>query len=416
MKTLVIDRASMNIGGIETSQVQLMRYCIGRGYRVVWLTTEAHEKASSYKEVTDLPDVEKYYVKRTPFGPVYPSVPFKKDEHVVALTTDLLRYCISQPTMRKWKCNSLTHLLTIPHFKGGMALPEMIFRRGKMREYWRRRLASAVAWLVRAGALVGFNRVHLTTYEQNYGISIPNKEAKELKSIFQLESPSEQVIDARVASRKKSFEIITCSRFDFPHKGYMLGLIDAFGGICERHPETRLIIVGYGEGEQQVKDALSRLPEAAQSRVELTGSLSPEQLKGRMQSCHLNVGVAGALWRGAECALPSISMRHYTLQCEGYGFLDEVGDILSEGQGTDMVPLIEHVIEMDDKTYIAKSLASFKAAQARKDVDPEYVFKRPETRRDTLPMPEARARMVFFQRLILEKVCKRSLFEDQIDA
>ena len=71
------------------------------------------------KNITDAPEVEKHYLKRTPFGPIYPSLKFADDEDAVVLTTDLLRYCISQHVMKDWQCHTVSHLLTIPHFKGG---------------------------------------------------------------------------------------------------------------------------------------------------------------------------------------------------------------------------------------------------------------------------------------------------------
>lgn len=47
MKCLVIDRPYMGIGGIENIQIQLLKYCIDQGYRVIWLTTKEHEKSSA---------------------------------------------------------------------------------------------------------------------------------------------------------------------------------------------------------------------------------------------------------------------------------------------------------------------------------------------------------------------------------
>lgn len=416
MKCLVIDRPYMGIGGIENIQIQLLKYCIDQGYRVIWLTTEEHEKSSAYKNITDAPEVEKYYLKRTPFGPIYPSLKFADDEDAVVLTTDLLRYCISQHVMKGWQCHTVSHLLTIPHFKGGAVLPETCLRSGRTRERWRLRLSNAAEWIDRTGNLIGFSDIHLTAYEKEYGLSVANKDSKVLKAIFPLDAPADEIIEKKAKSRRDEFNIITCARFDFPHKGYMLGLIKAFSDIYERHPEARLFIVGYGQGEKQVKDALSRLPEAARSQVVLTGPLSPEQLKTKMLSCHLNIGVAGSLWRGAECALPSICMRHYTYECEGYGFIDDVGDIMSDSAGFNVVPLIENVIKMDDSAYIEKSIKSFNAAQSQIDVDPEFVFKLPATNLDTFPLSELEARGMFFLRLFLERICKRSMYEDQLNA
>ena len=413
MKTLVIDRAGMGMGGIEANYANIMAYALSRDYRVCWLTTEAHERTSSFKTVTDDTRVEKHYVKRTPFGPLYPRLTFAPDEEVVVLTSDFLRYLISHAAFKKGSCRSFSHLLTVAHFKGFAIFPERCFDEGQMRRRWNGRLAVAASWLARTGSVVGFSRVHLETFEKNYGVPVADKDEKLIPPVFALERPDESQVRARAAGRTESFRIITCSRFDFPHKGYVLGLIRAFEQIHERHPQARLVVVGFGEGEACVREAVEKLAPACRGAVELAGSLAPDQLKERMAACHLNVGVAGALLRGAECALPSIVMRHYTEEFEGYGLFAEVGKKMSDEPGSDMTALVEGLITCSDDEYTAQSLAAFDKVDALFAANPEFVFEQPAIGAETAPVPALVARLLFGIRLGFEKLAHRSPFEDR---
>lgn len=391
MKTLVIDRAGMGMGGIEANYANIMAYALSRGYRVCWLTTEAHERASSFKTVTDDAHVEKHYVRRTPFGPLYPQIAFAPDEEVVVLTSDFLRYLISHAAFKKGTCRSFSHLLTVAHFKGFAIFPERCFDEGRMRRRWNRRLAAAASWLARAGSVVGFSCVHLETFEKNYGVPVADKDEKLIPPVFALERPDESQVRARAAGRTESFRIITCSRFDFPHKGYVLGLIRAFEQIHERHPQARLVVVGFGEGEARVREAVEKLAPACRGAVEL----------------------AGSLLRGAECALPSIVMRHYTEEFEGYGLFAEVGKKMSDEPGSDMAPLVERLIICSDDEYTAQSFAAFDKVDALFAANPEFVFEQPAVGAEAAPVPALAARLLFGIRLGFEKLAHRSPFEDR---
>ena len=413
MKTLVIDRASMGMGGIESNYANVIKYAVAMGYRVVWLTTRAHEKASAFKEITDDSRVEKRYVKRTPFGPVYPEISWAPEDEVTVLSSDLLRYLVGNPTLSRSQCRRFSHVLTVPHFKGFAIFPEKCFDGGKARRYWHRKMAAAAEYLSSNELVVGFSRVHLDAYEKNYGISINDKEHKLIPPVFSLAKPSEEEVGVRASSRDEGFSIITCTRFDFPHKGYVLGLIKAFADIHESYPQTRLIVVGYGSGQAQIDEAVDSLPAEAREAVELTGPLSQEQLKGRMRRCHVNVGVAGSLLRGAECALPSIVMRHYTEDFEGYGLFEDVGKKMSDEPGEDMTALLERLIVCSDEEYIARSFASFVRVNDMSAANPEFLFCRGTAGAEQPPVSASSARVLFFLRFCFEKLAHRSPFEDR---
>ena len=413
MKTLVIDRASMGMGGIESNYANVMKHAVLMGYRVVWLTTRAYEETSAFKEITDDSRVEKRYVKRTPFGPFYPKTSWAPEDEVTVLSSDLLRYLVSNPTLSRSLCKRFSHVLTVPHFKGFAVFPEKCFDEGRARRYWHRKMAVAAEYLSNNDLLVGFSQVHLDTYEKNYGVSINGKEHKLIPPVFSLAKPSEEEVAVRASSRDDGFSIITCTRFDFPHKGYVLGLIRAFAGIHESYPQTRLIVVGYGDGQAQIDEAVGSLPAEAREAVELTGPLSQEQLKDRMQRCHVNVGVAGSLLRGAECALPSIVMRHYTENFEGYGLFEDVGKRMSDEPGEDMTAVLERLIVCPDEEYIARSFASFARVDAISAANPEFLFCRGAAGMEQPPVSALSARALFFLRFCFERLVHRSPFEDR---
>lgn len=411
MKVLVIDRTGMAMGGIETYYSVLMKYAISRGYRVIWLTTPKNRNNSQFKDITELDSVESVYVRNSPFGPLYPKLDISSSDDVVVLTNDPVRFVLSEQ-YREQKNRSFVHLLMLPHYTGAAYYPEMIFRSDRRRSYWHKKMGELARCLCAANCVRGFSGKHLTAYADSYGINnidVSDNTLPRVKGVSEM--PVNRVLE-RECCRKDRFEIITCARFDFPHKGYILGLIRSFKAIHHAHPQARLTIVGYGNGESEVKKEVSLLPPAAAECVELTGMLSNDALRYRLDNAHLFVGLAGSLLQAAECALPSICMKHYTNDCEGYGYYDCSINIISESAGQDMTQTISDAVDMSKEEYIACSRASFLASIHAYKVDPEYVF-RQEVCVDSpqIPVSIYTARRLYLERLILSRLVRRPLFE-----
>lgn len=399
------------MGGIETYYSKLMQYAVSRQYRVIWLTTPKNKENSQFKEITNLKSVESAYIINSPFGPLYPKLRLDPSDDVVILTNDPLRYVLSD-LYRKQDTRSFVHLLLLPHYTGAAYYPEMIFYSGRQKEFWHKKMKELAKCLCGANCVRGFSEKHLSSYANVYDIIDIDVNSNALPFITGVsEMPIGRVLK-RESCRKDKFEIITCARFDFPHKGYLLGLIRSFEAIHLAHPQSKLTIVGYGKGESLVRKEISLLSSDAAACVELTGMLSNDALCRRLNDAQLFVGLAGALGQAAEHALPSICMKHYTNNCEGFGYYDRPMSTISDAAGWDMTQIISDSVAMSKEEYIARSRASYMARLHSVKVDPEYVFNqglcvdRPE-----IPVSVFAARILYSERLILSRLAHRPLFE-----
>ena len=91
-----------------------------------------------------------------------------------------------------------------------------------------------------------------------YNINFVNPEQYLLKSVIKINNFNEILVKERFNNRKY-FNIISVSRFEFPHKGYVLGLIDDFEKFSLKHKDARLKIVGSGPGEHLLNKRIEKL-------------------------------------------------------------------------------------------------------------------------------------------------------------
>ena len=156
------------------------------------------------------------------------------------------------------------------------------------------------------------------------------------------------------------FNILTVSRFEFPHKGYVLGLIKAYAELKNKYPHIELTIVGYGVDESKVHEALNSLSENYKKDVHFIGKVHPEKLVDYYNDANINISVAGCCSQGAKNGTLSIPARHYDYNCEVYGFLPESKPfVVSEKKGEPVIDYIEQVINMSPDEYCKKCEMAF---------------------------------------------------------
>lgn len=401
----------MGMGGIEIYYAQLMQYSLNQGYKIIWLSTNWHRSLSAFPAITNSTGVQLAEVRQTLFGPLFPRLSVSKEDDVVLLTNDPLRYVLSDTYRGRLRCRSFTHLLLLPHFAGAAYYPEQIFKPGVQRRYWHEQMMNLAVGLSKANCVRGFSKIHLQAYAEEYDLENLEFDDCTLPNMFLPPCPSEDAIVNRARTRSTKFEIITCSRFDMPHKGYIIGLIRAFNKINQKFPQTRLTIVGYGKGEDAIRAEISKLPNNVIGNIEMTGMLSTDDYIKRLNNAQLFVGLAGALLQAVQNAVPSICMRHYTYNCEGYGYYDNGCRSVSDEPGQNVVPLIEQAITMSQDEYVKLSYEGYRAYSESIDVNPEYVYRQLHvTKQPQINFSAAKARVLYAERVILSKACKRELF------
>ncbi len=296
-------------------------------------------------------------------------------DNVVALTFSVLQF---EKLKRLVRYNSkIRSLYVIPHFKNPEIYPEEYFYIEACQERVRRWLAEYYNDYIANNELFYISRMHGITLCEHYGLANDDIQSHLCKGNRQISGLDLSVIQKKIQNRD-TFNLITVSRFEFPHKGYVLGLIDSFIEIRRRIRIARLYIIGYGDGEAEVKKRIAALPKDISKDIVILGRVPYGELKRYYDLAQISIAVAGSASDGASMGVPTLVARHYYEKCEVYGeYIDCADRTLSDESGEDVVPYIEDVYRMGDIKYLELCKATYKTAKdiLEKDFDPFWMFK-----------------------------------------
>ena len=169
------------------------------------------------------------------------------------------------------------------------------------------------------------NQSHAKTATQNYNYHLIDNGVK-FTDISKLFSPFDESV-VRERYIKYKYNIIAIARFSFPHKGFILGLIDSYTELKKEYKELKLYLIGYGPDAKDVYEKINDIEnESIKKDIYVLGKIPYSRLAYYFDKSFVNIGVASTIVDGAGRGLISIPVRHYTKTCEGYGFLPESKD------------------------------------------------------------------------------------------
>ena len=165
-----------------------------------------------------------------------------------------------------------------------------------------------------------FTHLQREAQEKRYGFKVINPK-------LNIVPPTVGILPLDIKSLDKRadrffFNIISVSRFSFPHKNYLLGLVDSYAQLKTVYPQLSLYLIGYGVGESQLRNKINKLPEDIRSNIHLLGPKTASEIDEIMKDMHLNVSVAGSVKCGARNGVVSLPARNFCEEeCEVYGYL-----------------------------------------------------------------------------------------------
>lgn len=373
--TLIINYPKMSLGGIEVGLANLMKYSLREGHRVIWLTTKSHYECADFPDVIGDSRLEIFVFKKNTRSWKLPKLNFDKREKVIMLSADVSQYVVEEEMKRMVKVKEFKHFLLIAHYTGCRFFPDKWFIHSFSREYAYRYYRKIIQRVAANNCLLFFSIKQVEAYEKYFGLKIENKMKKILPDLGEPEPLLLENVKARCEERKERFVITSCARFDFPHKAYLLGLIDSFKKVKEKYPWVTLQIAGGGEGENQIRQRIEKLPTNVKKSIRLLGLVSYAKLKEYYLNSHLAIGLDGAACDALRCAVPTLFVRHYSEKCETYGFCESEDDISQrEDPGEDVVPYIQNCIEMSSDQYIDFAVKGYNALQKMLKRDPDYFY------------------------------------------
>lgn len=350
--TFVFVLGDMRLGGIEMFLLRRIRWMKKKGYRVIYLCTKKKPIIDD-SFINDISAIEFYYVNfRNPLWLYTLKLNLPQESKVQVYTFNIIDFSFVEALRCKFR-NSINTFYWIPNFEG--LFIENHF--GVFRPIIRKIIGRQYKLMEKNNNLFYVNPSHAETAMKNYDYVLVNNGLKFSK--IQKETPPFNMNLSKERFKHENFNIIVITRFVFPHKGFILGLLDQFNGLISKYPYIRLTIIGYGKDENVFLDKLNKLPSDTIKAINYVGKVSYDTLGSYFKNASLNIGVASTISDGAITGLISLPARHYTYDCEGYGFLPESKNYRTSSlPGISMDFYIEKVLKFSQKEYIEYSRKS----------------------------------------------------------
>lgn len=358
-ETLIVIYRSLLVGGIENYVASVIKNALTTNKRVIWICNTEKLYSPVYKEIVEDKKMEIITINFSGIN-IYklPKIDLSQQEKVKVMVFDIFRLFQAYKLKEKYKETKIDILYCVPHFTGSSIFPEQCFVNKTMNSFIQNKYSIIYNKLFKNGTLYFFSSKHYETIQQNYGINFSNPQNYLVPQLRVREMYDEEVF--RKVFRSNSFTIISPGRFEFPHKGFLLGLIQVYGKLKPIYPKLRLLIIGDGQDKDKVEEAILKLPKESRSGIEIKNSMSFDELLKIMKTVNLNISVAGCASMGAKIGLITLPARHYNYDCEVYGFYPESRYLTTETKpGFPVEPYIERIINMSEDEYIHYSKLAY---------------------------------------------------------
>lgn len=374
MRTIIINYLDMsNLGGIEKYIFNLAVFAGKNGIRFIWFHEQPLQIAESFRNVMLGDSIERIRVwSRDYHWFKHDKVEWSKGEQAIIVSFSPLGMARAMEFVVENNDIDIIPIYAVPDVTGEGYFLERFFG-GKLFFKVKERLTRIFEKWEASGQVRFFALTQANALEENYEIQISDKNSKILKPIEQRPQLNMELLEQR--AKVACCNIITVSRFDFPHKGYLLGLVRAFGRIHEKYENMTLSIIGYGDGENLLRQVIDELPGNIKKDIHLLGEVSPAEITPFFEKATLNVGVSGAVFDGAKNGVLTLLARNwYTEECEVYGFLNKENRHMTtaSSKGDLIDEYVERIFNMDETEYKKLVMDGYDMCNA--DADPLYLW------------------------------------------
>ncbi len=370
-KTLVINYGHMGMGGIENYIIGAIRLALEQGTDVLWLCDSRPRLDDIYRQTLEDPRVRRcvcdtrghHWFCHGPLG-------LEPGCHAAVLSFTALDHIRALELKKENPHCRMDCLYLIPHFTGGLVYPEQ--RLPVLKNCVHRKFKKLYSRWLDAGTVLFFDEKHIAALEKGYGLTVPPARRKRIPVVragYEFDGAA-----AAARYRREEFRILSAGRLEFPHKGFVIGMLRKFPELKKEYPQLTYYIVGDGPDAQQARDEIARMPEEAAQAVQMLGDLPFEELMAFYPQCNLNLSVAGCATYGGKVGVPTLPARHYTYECEVYGLLPESMDCTIETKpGQPVEPYIEKLLGMTEQEYLECSRKTYDSFE-KKTVNPNAFF------------------------------------------
>jgi hypothetical protein len=352
MKTVVIFYPLMVIGGNETLIIRLINWYEKNLFDVILLTEEPIQDSTLLKDISNN---YYFYNKKAKYFSTEAGTKLSFDDRnlvlILSFTFIDLFKCYKWFTKKEYQCRFTYRIYIVHPFSNYIFSSKIKFLnlliRPLIRLFLKRRIIFFMDEEVHNDC---YNRYKITENNGNNTIVRLPMEIKDFDIIKQKDS---------------IINILTVSRFDFPFKAYILGLIDSFKSIALTNQNVTLTIIGYGNGEAVVRQRIMTLKENIKNRINLINKVPYSEIDRYIDQCDLFVGMGTTILDAANRNKISITAVAFQENDYSLGFFHDdftkLGEIFNKDhcmQYLHFSDLIRQIINIDNKTYIEKGIFS----------------------------------------------------------
>lgn len=319
-KTIVFYCFNFSMGGTETLILRLLEFYGNKNYRTILLTeTPIHE---SIIEDSRKVCFEHYIYNKDnkEFLSGSNTLKFTRSERPLIITQFLPEFLKCFTLLRKSKYGvNFKHTLYIVHPNSTLYGPRRLTFLAKV----------MILVLLKKKALVFMDETCAETC-----LKIYNLKKTLVFDIYRL--PIFINKNLNLVKKNDIFNILTITRFEFPFKGYVLGLINSFSQLHQKSPSTLLTIIGHGKGVTEIQTLISKLPYSVSSKISVLDEVPYHEINDYIEKCDVYVGMGTTVLDAANNNKVVITAVAYQKSNLAVGYFHEkyktIGEVFQENK------------------------------------------------------------------------------------
>jgi len=359
-RTIIINWGVLgHFGGIENRIYSVMKFMSSNGVRVIWLKLDGHVTGEAFETLVNENNIEIVPVSNNHlFWFRHGRIEFDRREEIVIVSYTVFDALHAFTLKNEFPDNNITCIYSVPDTTGNFYFIERYFT-GWLNRIVFKKIRKTLDYWNKANLIVFCAPLQVAAFEKNYSLIVDNPQTKLEPAIFPPPQLNKELLTEK-SKREGSFNIITVGRFDFPHKGYMLGLIRSFASLKKKYPQLSLTIIGQGKDKNVLVEEISKVGQEIAKDIYLLGEISSDRLPEYYRDAHLSVAVAGSTYDAARNGVLSLVARnHYSDACEVYGFMPEAKELtVATTKGIPVESYIEKAILMSREEYVKQCVSA----------------------------------------------------------
>lgn len=337
--------SDMRLGGIQRIIYENVKLYLDKGWNVIWIAPKKYDIDKGFKSIINTDNIK---IMTGDKVATFFEKQIKRDKvYICAISFDFGSFLLNSEIERNLFNIQFNNTFIVPNVLGsGVKFEE----NDNVKEY--QLVKSVYKKMISNGNVLFCDQTQYTAFIKHYGLN--NIDTTRL--LVPINRNINEFDIELVNGRYLCNEIITVSRFDFPHKGYLIGLIDSFVKLKKIYSDISLRIIGYGNDENELRKKILKLDNTVSKSITIEGRVSSDRLNDYFSKAKVFVGLAGVLFDAVSTGLPSIIVRHFTYECEAYGFYQECPDkLVCDEPGKLIDDYLINIFDMNKKEYIDKS-------------------------------------------------------------